>query len=269
MNKMPLKFAKMHGLGNDFMVIDATQEKITLNKEAICQLANRHTGVGFDQLLIIEPANNADFFCRIYNSDGSEAEQCGNGLRCIARYINEHDMHAGQMSIATLSGIFPIKINDMDNITVTLAAPAGRCESIQLQTETAEEVTVSTLSMGNPHTIMKVEAVASTPVHALGPQIAGHQHFNGGTNVGFMEIVNRGHIRLRTFERGAGETHACGSNACAAAVTGIQYGWLDHRVNVEFRYGSLIIEWAGEGKPIYMSGPATLVYTGSLNNRHQ
>jgi len=228
----PLTFTKMHGLGNDFMVINTIQQPFDLGMVSIPALADRHIGVGFDQLLLIEPSTSADFFCRIFNSDGSEAEQCGNGLRCIARYLHEEGIHQGStLTIETRSGIFPIKINKIDNVTVTLSPPPAADIELRLNPHTE----LHSLSLGNPHTILKVDSVETAAVATLGPEISTHPHFACGTNVGFMEVVNRDHIRLRTFERGTGETHACGSNACAAAIIGIRNHSLANRVMVEFR----------------------------------
>jgi diaminopimelate epimerase len=256
----------MHGLGNDFMVIDGTKQLPTLSKTTIQQLSNRHTGVGFDQILIIEPSKTADFFCRIINADGSEAEQCGNGLRCVARYVVENKSHsANNLTIETKAGIFPIIIHSMDNICVSLPVPPADPATISLTLGTPpNQIQLNTLSLGNPHAITRVTNAADTPVALLGPEISAHSHFKNGANIGFMEVIDRAHIRLRTFERGAGETHACGSNACAATIVGIKQGWLDQRVNVTFRLGDLTIEWRGESEPIQMTGPAAMIYKGDI-----
>ncbi|TAK79398.1 MAG: diaminopimelate epimerase [Gammaproteobacteria bacterium] len=253
-----LHFTKMHGLGNDFVVMDP----VTLSITDIAQLAHRHIGIGFDQLLVIEPSSRADFFCRIFNADGSEAEQCGNGLRCVARFVHEEKRHpASHLTIETKAGVFPILIKDYDHIRVTMGAPQLQENKLELML-TQQSVVMSVLSMGNPHAVMAVESVETVPISQLGPDIATHAFFPQGINVGFMQIITPHHIRLRTFERGAGETYACGSNACAAVAAGIAHGWLKSHVQVEFQHGSLHIEWEGEGKPIHMTGPATKVFDG-------
>lgn len=265
MTRTPIEFSKMHGLGNDFMVVNAMVNAFMPDKSTIAQLANRYIGVGFDQLLVIEPSKNADFFCRIYNSDGSEAEQCGNGLRCIGRYLHQKGLHpSSTLKLETLAGTFNIKINRIDNITVAIPMPELLHEEIELANAN-NPINLNTLSLGNPHAIYRTSSVATAPVAELGAYISTHPVFTSGTNVGFMEVIDRNHIQLRTFERGAGETHACGSNACAATIVGIQQGWLDHKVTVSFRLGDLLIEWKGGAEPVYMTGPATHVYDGMIN----
>jgi diaminopimelate epimerase len=240
---MPLHFTKMHGLGNDFVVINAINQTFDAASCPIMRMADRHLGIGFDQLLVIEPSTEADFFCRIYNADGSEAEQCGNGLRCIARYLHEEKLHVdASLRIQTKAGIFPIHIHDYQHIAVTMGAPT---------IISTDPVSFSMISVGNPHAILKVDSVDQIPDASM-PE----------ANVGFMEVISRERIRLRTIERGAGETHACGSNACAAVVSGMMNGWLGSSVTVEFRYGTLIIEWEGDDHPIRMSGPAASVFVG-------
>lgn len=268
MNATPIKihFAKMHGLGNDFMVINAFNQLFSLQQLPIEQLANRHIGIGFDQLLILETSKDADFFCRIFNADGSEAEQCGNGLRCVARFIHENKLHpATHFCIETKAGIFPVQINDYDHIRLILDAPNIQQTLTALTlNHDAQKVLLSILSTGNPHAIMKVESIDKILTHQLGSAISSHPVFPQGANVGFMQIMNAQHIRLRTFERGVGETFACGSNACAAVCAGIANGWLQQSVKVEFRYGCLFIEWGGIQQPVHMTGPATQVYTGEI-----
>ena len=262
-----LHFVKMHGLGNDFVVIDAINQSFDITKFNIPHLANRHTGIGFDQLLIIEPSKNADFFCRIFNADGSEAEQCGNGLRCVARFIQEEKLHTdSSLTIETKAGIFPVHVKDFDHITVTLGAPIIEKQLVEIKlSQHPYTVNASILSLGNPHTIIKVEAIEPIIANQLGPDISSSPLFPNGTNVGFMEVINQHHIRLRTYERGAGETLACGSNACAAICAGIINNWLQHKVEVQFRNGSLFIEWNGkEENPIFMTGPTARVYEGEI-----
>lgn len=260
-------FSKMHGLGNDFMVIDATKNAFHSASFPIFKLADRHTGVGFDQLLVIEKHASADFLCRIFNADGSEAEQCGNGLRCVARYVHEHQLITkNEFTIATKAGIFPVKITDYDHITVSLGTPNATISIADLALISSNSTqTIQAISLGNPHGLIVVDDVKTAPIAAIGSELSAHEFFPEGANIGFMQIINSHHIKLRTFERGVGETLACGSNACAAAVAGILNGSLTHSVTVEFQCGSLLIEWAGEGHPIFMTGPANLVYVGELN----
>lgn len=267
MKQQPIHFTKMHGLGNDFIILNAVTNQIAINKKAISLWANRHIGIGFDQLLMIEPSQKADFFCRIYNADGSEAEQCGNGLRCVARYIHEEGLNQQtQFTIETKAGIYPAEVQDYEHICITMGAPQIENPLVEINlASNPTTVPISVLSVGNPHAIVKVSSIDAVLPHQLGPAIASHHFFPDGANVGFMEILNPKHIRLRTFERGAGETFACGSNACAAAVAGIANGWLQHQVQVEFSYGSLQIEWKGGDEPIHMTGPATRVYSGEMD----
>lgn len=264
MRQLSINFTKMHGLGNDFVVINTMNQPFDLSQLSIPALANRHIGIGFDQLLLIEPGTQADFFCRIFNSDGSEAEQCGNGLRCVARAIQEEGLDTrSSFLIATKAGVYSVQIEDYDHIRVTMGAPEIKETLTELKLEQAR-IAMSVLSIGNPHAIIKVESVRSDWSEKMGASLSAHPYFPHGANVGFMQVINPHHILLRTFERGAGETHACGSNACAAVVAGMMNGWLKERVDVEFRYGLLTIEWKGEGKPIYMTGPAVKVFSGTL-----
>jgi diaminopimelate epimerase len=264
MNNSTLRFTKMHGLGNDFVIINALTQPLNLKALSFSALADRHTGIGFDQLLVIEPSQKADFFCRIYNADGSEAEQCGNGLRCIARYLHEEKIHpARQIRVETIAGIFTLEIKDYDHIRVCMGEPEIKNPLIELALpHLSTSMPVSILSLGNPHAIVRMESLDSIPLEKLAAQISASDHFPEGVNVGFMQVINNNHIRLRTFERGAGETFACGSNACAAAVAGITLGLLQPEVKVDFVYGSLAIEW--EGKAIYITGPAAKVFSGEI-----
>ncbi len=258
-------FTKMHGLGNDFVIVNATDHPLVLSSPLIAQLGHRHTGIGFDQLLMIEPSQQADFFCRIFNADGSEAEQCGNGLRCVARFVHEKKLQtSSHLRIETRAGVFPVMIRDYDHIRVTMGVPQIQEKYIELKI--AEKLfRLSVLSLGNPHAIIKIESIAAVPVLDWGTAISEHHFFPQGANVGFMQIITPQHIRLRAFERGVGETYACGSNACAAVAAGILNGWLDHRVKVEFKLGYLEIEWAGEDKPLQMTGPAVRVFEGNYH----
>lgn len=262
----PLCFTKMHGIGNDFVIINCLKEIVDINKLSIKALADRHIGIGFDQLLLIEPSKHADFFCRIFNADGSQAEQCGNGLRCVARYIHEEKLcPKNEFTLETLAGIFPIEIENYDHIRVTLGVPEISEALFDLKlNKDFKPIPVSILSVGNPHAIINLETHLPL-VDELGPLVSTHPVFPNGANVGFMQILNRKHIKLRTFERGVGETFACGSNAAAAVCAGIINGWLDKRVTVSFPYGDLTIEWAGENNSIQMTGPAAKSFTGELH----
>lgn len=262
-----IRFTKMHGLGNDFVVIDNRNTALpTLSNALITELADRHQGIGFDQLLIVEATTEANFFCRIYNADGSEATQCGNGLRCVARFLHEEGIHtSSSMTIATKAGVFPISIQDYEHICVTLGVPTLHATSTELALPNSQTTAVTIVNTGNPHAIVKVETLDSPVIHDLHPVIASHPAFAQGVNIGFMQVDQPNYTKLRTFERGAGETLACGSNACAAAVAGIMNGWLNNPVTVEFRCGKLMIEWEGEGKPVHLTGPATRVFVGEIS----
>ncbi len=260
-----IKFTKMHGLGNDFIVINNLDNQFTMEKFPVRELSHRFSGIGFDQLLLIEKSTKADVACRIYNSDGSEAEQCGNGMRCVARFLHEEKfINKNSLSIETKAGIIEAKIKDYDAIEIAMGAPEILPPLDMLLDTYALKLSV--ISMGNPHAILKVVSAANSPVQSLGQQISTHSYFPNGTNVGFMEIVNREHIRLRTYERGAGETLACGSNACAAVVAGIQQNILDNEVKVELALGQLKISWQKNKSPVLMTGPASRVFDGNINN---
>ncbi len=260
----PISFSKMHGLGNDFVIINNLDKKINIDNLPISQLANRHLGIGFDQLLVIEPSKTADFYCRIINSDGSEAEQCGNGLRCVARFIKENGLDKRtKFSIETKAGVFPIAIQDFDRITIEMGAPLVEDKQRNLRIDD-ENRHLSIISLGNPHCVLKVESLSEIDIQTLGKTISTHDYFPNGTNVGFMEVSKPNEITLRTYERGAGQTLACGSNACAAAITAILNNWATSPVTVHFAHGSLKIEWKGEDNPILMTGPATYVFSGQI-----
>ncbi len=272
-----IKFSKMHGLGNDVVVINALSEPCELSKARIVALSDRHTGIGFDQLIVIKTSAQADFACRIFNADGSEAEQCGNGLRCVGRFLKENGLtDKATFSIETLAGVFEVVTHSTDSIQVAMGAPSFLPERIPFLTAKQQRsysltipslqqpVELTVLSMGNPHAILRVAAIADCPVMEWGAAIASHAAFPQSTNVGFMEIVARDQIRLRTFERGVGETFACGSNACAAVVAGIYHGWLDQAVTVKLAQGDLAITWQGEASPVFMTGPAARSYEGFI-----
>ena len=273
-----IKFSKMHGLGNDFVVINNMDKHIPIANLPIRQLANRFIGIGFDQLLVIEPSKQADFLCKIFNSDGSEAEQCGNGLRCVTRFIADKNLSAqDKITIETKAGIYHASMMADNMIQVAMGLPCFTPEQIPFKADTVKSlyelefdsvqppVQVAVLSMGNPHAILQVPAIENFPVAEVGYQISNHPHFPNSVNVGFMEVIDRKRIYLRTYERAVGETFACGSNACAAVVAGIINNVLDNKVNVGLTFGDLMIEWSNEEKPVMMTGSATKVFEGTIN----
>ncbi len=263
MARTNVKFTKMHGLGNDFIVINGITEPFSIQNSSIKKLADRHQGIGFDQLLVLKPGKNADFSCDIFNSDGSEAEQCGNGMRCLARFIAEEKLSdKPNLTIATKGGTVETLIKNFNQITVNMGVPHFK-KNLELELEN-KTFPLTILSLGNPHAILQVNSVQDFPVSQLAPSISTHAVFPEGINVGFMEIVNRDRIRLRTFERGAGETLACGSNACAAVVTGIQNQLLNAKISVELKLGTLEIEWQGKDHPVFLTGPAEKVFEGEI-----
>lgn len=279
---MKLKFTKMHGLGNDFIVINNLNNSIFLSIEQIKLLANRNFGIGFDQLLFIEQTSNqqSDFHYRIFNADGSEAEQCGNGVRCVARYLIEHELtNKNPLKLSSKSGYMEVSLENFDLIRVNMREPILNPDKIpfihKLKTRKQEKVykldlyeseqEIMVVSMGNPHAVLLTNNIDLAPVTTLGPRIAKHADFPESANIGFMQIINKSQINLRVFERGAGETMACGTGACAAVVAGILNGMLDESVSVQLPGGSLIIEWQGVGHPVYMTGSAVSVFDGVIN----
>lgn len=272
---MTIHFTKMQGLGNDFVVIDATQKSLQLTAQQIKKMSDRHFGIGFDQLLIIEPSSDpaADFNYRIFNADGSQAEQCGNGARCIGKYIHDHKLSAKkEIIVNTLAGNIPIILEKDGQITVNMGIPVFEPKKIPFQTNQQAKtyqlplennfIEIGAVSMGNPHAIMIVKDIATAPVEKLGPRIENHPQFPQRTNVEFMEIVNPSQIRLRVYERGAGETLACGTGACAAVVIGRIWQQLKEKVSVQLPGGTLIISWQGENNPVWMTGPAEEIFVG-------
>lgn len=259
-----IEFVKMHALGNDFVVIDALKNKITLSPNTIQAWADRHTGIGFDQLLIINPtAKKNHFTCDIYNADGTSSEQCGNGLRCVARYLCEAGICTSSIQLETSAGTYPVEIKDFQNITIGMGIPEIKAQRLGLEINPlTSPVMVDIISIGNPHAILRVSDLQSTDIAELGPLISKHISFIQGTNVGFLQVIHPHTLRLRTFERGVGETKACGSNACAAAVAARCNQWADAKVKVLFEQGHLDIEWQGQNQPLYMTGPANEVYRG-------
>jgi len=277
-NGNTLRFTKMHGAGNDFVVIDGVSQSVQLSPARIRAIADRHFGVGCDQLLLVEKAQNpkADFRYRIFNADGGEVEQCGNGARCFVRFVVDKGLtQKTAITVETQSGLIEPRLEADGRVTVNMGAPRfepaeipfdapARQTTYELDVGGGSTVTISALSMGNPHAVQVVDDVDAAPVLEQGPQIEHHPRFPQRVNAGFMQIVDRGRIRLRVFERGAGETLSCGTGACAAAVAGISRNLLDARVDVETRGGILTIEWQGEGSPVMMTGPAQTVFEGTL-----
>jgi diaminopimelate epimerase len=285
---MKLRFTKMHGAGNDFVVLDATHGPLPLSAAQYRFLADRRFGIGADQILIVEPGspiNDTDFTYRIMNADGGEVEQCGNGARCFARFVHDTGLTAKSViRVQTMKAIIEPRLQADGRVTVDMGAPflvpaevpfdasgltpklINGCElwPIQLANHPVE---VAVVSMGNPHAVMRVDSAEHAPVDELGPQIEAHARFPRKVNAGFMEVVSRSHIRLRVFERGSGETLACGSGACAAVVAGIRLGWLDHAVDVDVdtRGGRLSIRWDGPGSHVMMTGPAVKVFDGEID----
>lgn len=274
---MDLEFTKMHGLGNDFVVIDATRQPFTLSTEQIRHIADRRRGVGCDQLLVVEPSDqeNADFRYRIFNADGGEVEQCGNGARCFALYVRAKGLTDKQeISVATNNGMLHLSVDDLDQVRVNMGVPVLDPEKIPFDANAyatqyainmdGKTIEFGAVSMGNPHAVLDVPAVEHAHVDTLGPAIETHPRFPKRVNVGFMQVVNPKRIRLRVWERGAGETQACGSGACAAVVVGRLQKTLDETVTVELTGGELVVSWAGKQQPVYMTGPASLVFEGTI-----
>jgi diaminopimelate epimerase len=285
---MKLKFTKMHGAGNDFIVIDAINQQVDFKPEQWQRLADRRFGIGADQILIVERPSEegCDFRYRIFNNDGGEVEQCGNGSRAFVRFVSDKGLtDKRSIRVQTMAGIITPRLETDGSVTVDMGAPrlepalvpfdnqglAGVPQGrdtlwpLTVRARGAEQtVLVSTVSMGNPHAVQVVEDVDTAPVAETGPQIEHHPRFPKRVNAGYLQVLDRGHVKLRVFERGAGETLACGTGACAAVVAGIRRGLLDSPVQVEARGGRLSIAWAGEGQPVFLSGPAETVFEGEI-----
>ncbi|MDN5753870.1 MAG: diaminopimelate epimerase [Nitrosospira sp.] len=274
---MKLKFTKMQGLGNDFVVINGVNQSVPLTSEQLRRLANRHFGVGCDQILMIEPAEgDADFRYRIFNADGGEVEQCGNGARCFVRYVHDCGMtRKNEIRVETLAGLIIPRLEANGDVTVNMGAPEFEPQEISFIAEKraltypldigGRQVEISVVSMGNPHAVQRVADVDHAPVSTEGALIERHPRFPQRVNAGYMQVMDRGHIRLRVYERGAGETLACGTGACAAAVTGIKLGLLEPTVRVSFVDGDLIVRWEGGTEPVWMTGPAVAVFDGEID----
>ena len=277
-NKMNLKFTKMQGLGNDFVVIDGYTSPLSLNAEQIRKIADRRFGVGCDQLLLVEKPTQAiaDFRYRIFNADGGEVEQCGNGARCFARFVfNQGLTNKTKICVETAGGMIYPELDAAGLVTVDMGQPRFHPSQIPFDADhealsydhdvAKRRVQISVVSMGNPHAVQIVEDLNLAPVQMDGALIESHHRFPQRVNAGFMQIVNMQQIKLRVFERGAGETLACGTGACAAAVVGIRLGKLKSPVSVGMRGGELTIAWAGEGNPVMMTGPAEVVFEGVIS----
>ena len=275
---MTLKFTKMHGAGNDFVVIDSIRQSLALTPEKLRFIADRHFGIGCDQILLVEKSHrhDADFRYRIFNADGGEVEQCGNGARCFVRFVHEKKLTGKkEIVVETKSGLISPKLEDDGRVTVNMGAPVFEAARIPYLADSDEitqtldveglAVQISAVSMGNPHAVQVVPDVDAAPVLQQGPLIENHARFPKRVNAGFMQVLDRAHIKLRVYERGAGETLSCGTGACAAVVTGIRRGLLDDTVHVATRGGALTITWNGGTNPVLMTGPAITVFEGEIN----
>ncbi|MBB4862840.1 diaminopimelate epimerase [Pseudomonas nitritireducens] len=274
---MLLRFTKMHGLGNDFMVLDLVSQHAHVQPRHVKQWGDRNFGVGFDQLLIVEPPStpDADFRYRIFNCDGTEVEQCGNGARCFARFVVDKRLTAKKtIRVETKGGMIELTIANDGQVIVDMGPPRLAPAQVPFQAEAealsytleveGQAYELAAISMGNPHGVLRVDDVDSAPVRTLGPKLEVHERFPQKANIGFLQIVNPHQARLRVWERGAGETLACGTGACAAAVAGIRQGWLQSPVQIDLPGGRLSIEWAGPGQPVMMTGPAVRVFEGQV-----
>jgi diaminopimelate epimerase len=274
---MRIEFLKMQGLGNDFLVFDAPAGT-PLDEQQLRALADRHTGVGFDQALMLETPRDANsrVFYRIFNSDGTEVEQCGNGARCIAALLYARAPQLGrELMMGSPGGLVHARVREDGSVSVDMGVPnfdphalpmvaPAEAATYSLRVE-GVDVDIGAVSMGNPHAVLQVSDVKTAPVERFGPSIERHERFPNRTNVGFMQVVDRGHIRLRVFERGAGETLACGTGACAAVAVGRRHGLLDPEVRVDLPGGSATVSWAAAGEHLWLTGPATTVFTGSID----
>ena len=279
---MQLHFTKMHGLGNDFIVLNGIAQPIALSPAQIRALSDRHFGIGFDQLLLVEAPRQPgmDFRYRIFNADGAEVEHCGNGARCFALYVREQGLtDKDRIAVETSNGAIELSVRPDGWVTVNMGAPRLQPAAVPFRVEAAapaagpasyvvsvdgQEYTLGVVSMGNPHAVLRVDTVAAAPVAELGPRIQQHPGFPQSVNVGFMQVLSPDRFRLRVFERGVGETLACGTGACAAMVVGCLQGWLAPQATAELAGGELQLQWSGEGMPVMMTGPATRVFEGKI-----
>lgn len=275
---MRLRFTKMHGCGNDFVMIDGVTQAVKLTPDRVRFLGDRRFGVGCDQLLLVEPPSepDMDFRYRIFNSDGSEVENCGNGARCFAKFVRDRRLTAKRIiRVETMKGRMTLEVKKDGQVAVDMGSPVLAPSDIPFVADAqsatyplsvnGEVLDVSAVSMGNPHAVLVVPDTADAPVETLGSLIQQHSRFPEGVNVGFMAVLSRREINLRVLERGAGETLACGTGACAAVVAGRLRGLLDEEVEVHLPGGSLAIRWAGEGHPVIKTGPATSVFQGQIH----
>ncbi len=274
---MPLNFTKMHGLGNDFIVINALDQPLLLTRQEIQRLSHRKFGIGFDQLLVVEPATSSDaeFNYRIFNSDGGEVENCGNGARCFARFVIDKGLTTNhEISVSTSAGLMRLTARDDGLVTVRMERPQFTPSKVPFLAEReadsyqidvgGQTIDAGVVAVGNPHVVTTVEATATAPVDHLGPLLESHARFPARVNVGFMQVDTRKEIHLRVYERGVGETMACGTGACAAVVVGIKQGLLDTEVLVHLTGGDLWVNWSNEEAPIMMTGPSETVFEGRL-----
>ena len=274
---MNINFTKMHGLGNDFVMVNAIAQSVTLDTEIVKYLANRNMGIGCDQLLVVEPSPVADcdFRYRIFNADGGEVQQCGNGARCFARFVVDEGLtDKSEIPVLTAGGRIVLKLEQNDQVTVDMGQPilapadipfiAEKQQTTYQHTFSDQTLSFSAVSMGNPHSVMIVDSIDDAPVALIGTALQNTPIFPEQVNAGFMQIIDRSQVRLRVFERGAGETMACGTGACAAVVAGILQGLLDESVTVILPAGNLIINWAGIGSAVMMTGPVTTVFNGTI-----
>ena len=274
---MLMKFTKMHGLGNDFVVIDAVTQNVSVTASMARRLSDRKTGIGCDQVLVVEPPSDADidFNYRIFNCDGAEVEQCGNGARCLARFVKDRRLTGkNPIRVKTSNRVIELHISDKNLVSVDMGIPEFEPSKIPFEAPLAATVydldvdgqseQIAAVSMGNPHAVLKVDDVAKAPVAKLGAKIESHPRFPNRVNVGFMQILGPNEIKLRVYERGVGETEACGSGACAAAVAAILQDAVDSPVTLQLTRGSLKIDWQGEGHALIMTGPAKTVFHGRI-----
>ena len=274
---MLVRFTKMHGLGNDFVVLDLVTQRVKINERVVKKLAHRNTGIGFDQLLIVEPPSkpDMDFSYRIFNADGSEVEHCGNGARCFARFVRDKQLvHKDTIRVETAKGQAILNLREDRQVEVDMGAPVLTPAEIPFSADTeansysinvnGQSYTMGAVSMGNPHGVLVVDDVETAPVETLGPALESHPRFPARANIGFMQILNRNEVNLRVYERGAGETLACGTGACGAVVAGRLQGLLDDTVTVHLPGGDLEIHWEGKDQPVIMTGPATTVFEGQI-----
>lgn len=282
---MSIPFSKMHGLGNDFMVLDNRDQAIELTSMRIRQWSSRHWGVGFDQLLVVEKPQqpNAQFSYRIFNADGKEVEHCGNGARCFARFVHNQQLTDLKVIVVdTIKGQLELTLDDNGYVSVQMGVPTFVAEEIPLNLEADKEdgryhlehpdtevktpIVFDAVAIGNPHAVLLVDCVHTAPVETLGAYLESHDVFPNNANIGFMEVIDRNNFNLRVYERGVGETQACGSGACAAAVIGMRAGRLADAVTAHLKGGNLEISWAGEGEQVFMRGPAVEVFRGELKS---